>query len=374
MRTRMVNFALLVVVRGALAALLCACVWFGALGTSAAQAATVNEMVRMLGRGDYPLHGLGLVVGLPGTGDSGKDAALARPLAELLKNEGNAPANLKELQSMKGVALVMVTCTIPETGGRSDDKFDLEVSAVGSASSLKGGRLFLAPLRGPWKNSDVYALASGQIDIEDAATPTVGKVRRGAQLLKDVLPVSDIGATFDLVIDPAFSGWASAGVIADAINGKAQPQGPTVATVIDDRLIRVTIPPQERSNKAAFIADVLSADVNTTLMDLPAQVICNSKTGTIVVTGDVEISPGLITHKDLTITTTIPAPTPTAANPLVTRERYVPLATKPRASDNAKLQDLLAAFKQLDVAPAQQIEILQLLSKSGRLHAKLVND
>jgi len=36
-------------------------------------------------------------------------------------------------------------------------------------------------------------------------------------------------------------------------------------------------------------------------LDLPAQVIVNQRSGVIVITGDVEISPGLVTHKDLVI-------------------------------------------------------------------------
>jgi hypothetical protein len=48
---------------------------------------------------------------------------------------------------------------------------------------------------------------------------------------------------------------------------------PKLARVIDERKIRITIPIDERSDKAAFLADVLGTEIRTELLDLPAQVI-----------------------------------------------------------------------------------------------------
>jgi flagellar P-ring protein precursor FlgI len=108
------------------------------------------------------------------------------------------------------------------------------------------------------------------------------------------------------------------------------------------------------------------------MLDLTAEVRCNPRSGAIVMTADIEISPGLISHKDLVITTTIPPPAPTPADPLIENTRWTKLDTTNRPKDRARLSDLLAAFKQLDIAPQHQIEVLQLLHKTGRLHAKLV--
>jgi len=339
----------------------------------AAEAATVQELARLKGQGQSILRGVGLVTGLNGTGDSGKELAMARPLAQVLANSGNALASPRELLSGKSVALVMVTCVVPEAGGRADDTFDISVTVINSATSLRGGELYLAPMRGPFPNSPVYGIGAGLVDLNDPSTPTAGRVRGGARLVRDIL-MPEVGDQFDLILAPAYAGWSAASQIATAINARAQPQGPSVAFAIDDRTIRVTIPASERADRAGFLADVMSADVNASLLDLPAQVIVNPRTGSIIVTGDVEISPVAITQKDLNITTTIPAPVGTAINPLVRRDRWTTLETAMKPAEGAKLSDLIAAFKQLDIPVAEQINILQMLHKTGKLQARLVID
>jgi flagellar P-ring protein FlgI len=345
--------------------------------TAASHATTVKELVRIKGQGQSVLKGYGLVVGLAGTGDSGKELAVSRPLAALLDNSGNKLGSPKELANAKSVALVSVTCTIPAGGARADDTFDVQVSALLGASSLKGGELYLAPLGGPFPDPDqkqpAFAVAQGLVDLQDPSVPTNGKVRNGARIIEDILMPS-VGDTFELIIDTPYAGWAAASQIAIAINAKAQPQGPRVATVLDERTIKVTVPEADRSDRAGFLADVLSAEVNQQLLDIPAQVICNQRTGSIIVTGDVEISPVAITHKDLTITTTVPAPVPSAANPVVQRDRWAAIAPGGKPSEMAKLADLIRAFKQLDIPVQDQINILQMLHKTGKLNAKLVVD
>ncbi len=125
--------------------------------------------------------------------------------------------------------------------------------------------------------------------------------------------------------------------MATAVNAKAQPQGPAVAIAIDERTVRVEIPDAEMTDRAAFLADVLSAEVNPSLLDLPAQVIVNTRSGSIIVTGDVTIAPVAFTTRDLSITTVRPAPTPTAQAPLVERSRWADLQTGARPSEQTRL-------------------------------------
>src|SRR5688500_3859850 len=110
-----------------------------------ANATTVGELARIRGQGESVIQGIGLVVGLPGTGDSGKELAVARPLAAVLANNGVPIADFDELKSSKSVALVSVMCTVPAGGARVDDRFDVTVACLHSATSLEGGILYLAP-------------------------------------------------------------------------------------------------------------------------------------------------------------------------------------------------------------------------------------
>lgn len=345
----------------------------GVLLAAQAGATTVKELTRFKGQGEVPLTGLGLVVGLPGTGDSGKELALARPLMQVYASHQSAVDSPKVLSGAKAVALVTVSAIVPEKGAKADDRIDLRVQAVHNASSLKGGELFLVVMKGPFPGSPPYAIGSGLVDLQDPTIPTTGIVRGGARMIRD-LEGPEIQDEFDLILESHFSGWAAASQVATAINAKAQPQGPSVATAVDERTVRVKIPEAERSDRAAFLADVLGAEVNTTLLDLPAQVIVNQRSGAIIVTGDVEISPCAITQKNLNLTTVRPAPVATAQTPIIERQRWTDLRTGAKTADMAKLTDLLNAFKQLDVPVDDQIGILQQLYKTGRLQAKLVVD
>jgi flagellar P-ring protein FlgI len=341
-----------------------------------ARATTVRELVRMRGQGESIIHGIGLVGGLNGTGDSGKDLVLARPLAQVLQRMGNPIPDFEELKNSKSVALVMVTCVIPADGAEIDDRFDIRLSVINGASSLDGGELWVAPLTAAVPGGELYAFAQGPITIEDPDNPTAARVRSGARMVRSIVTTPDVSSAFDIIIEKHFAGWSSAAQIASQINQQylltTRELGNQVAMVLNERTIRVTVPEQERANPAAFVGDVLSTEVNTSMLGLPAMVVVNSRTGGIVVTGNVEIDPAVITHHGLTITTTTPVPTPTPQQPLIEQSKWAAVGTNNTESGRSRLEDLLKAFEQLDVPPKDQIEILQMLHRAGKLHARLV--
>jgi len=346
----------------------------GALASSA-QALSVQEIVRLQGRGQTVLQGVGLVVGLPGTGDSGEDLIVARPLAKLLENSGNPVGSFEELAEAQSAALVMVTATIDKTGARPDDVFDASVSALNNPESLRGGELFLTPLRGPMPGQGVYAIAQGQLVIEDD-NPNHARVRGGARIVKPIhTPTISDDGSITLLIHPNFAGWTTAQLLANTVNqhqlglGESSDQ---IARAIDGRTVRVRIPAADLADPANFIADIMSIRFDPSLLDLPARVVVNEREGIIAVTGDVEISPTALTHGDLMVTTVNPPPEPAPNNPQVEQQRWSAVATDPQQRQSAKLQDLLAAFKQLDVPVDDQIAILSLLHRTGRLHAELI--
>ncbi len=340
-----------------------------------ADAASVKEIARLEGQGKSVLRGFGLVIGLPGTGDSAEDLIVARPLAKLLENEGNPIANFDELANSRSVALVMVTCEIPATGARTDDQLDVFVSTINSAPSLAGGRLFLAPLRGPLPGQGVYGFAEGPVSIE-GTNPATGRVRGGATLVRsiDMQTISPDG-TIQLVIDPAYAGWSTTQLFASIINQHRlglEETGEELARAITERVVRVRIPDVERPDPANFIADIMAIRFDASLLDLPARIIINEREGAIVATGNVEIGPTLITYRDLVINTA--APTPQGAAQVATPSRWATVHTNARPSEAARLQDLLTAFRQIDLTVDDQIAIINMLRRSGNLHAEIVVD
>jgi flagellar P-ring protein precursor FlgI len=346
--------------------------------TRTGEASTVRNFVRFRGQGESVLQGIGLVVGLNGTGDGGNEIATIRPLAELLRRNEMPIASLEELANANSVALVMVTCTVPRAGAKIDDTFDAKISVLNSASSLRGGELYIAPLTEPRPGGAVYAFAQGSIVIEDPEVPTVGVVPRGVRMVRPIQTMPDVNGSFDLILDSWYTGWTSTHYIASQINDSyhldTNPSAERIAKVLDDRTIRLSVPDDERETFAAFISEVMQTPVNPRQFGLPAMVIANTRTGSIVVTGSVQISPTVITHNDLVLTTTLPALVPTPATPLIENARWAGVETAADENDMARLDDLLAAFKQLDIGSKAQIQILKDLHRSGSLHARLIID
>tara|TARA_E500000318_G_scaffold5598_2_gene5817 strand:+ start:142640 stop:143731 length:1092 start_codon:yes stop_codon:yes gene_type:complete len=335
---------------------------------------TLREISRVKGQGASVIQGLGLVVGLNNTGDSAAELVMARPLAETLKNLGN-PVPVDDLSSGKSVALVMVSCRIPRDGAKSDDAYDVTISVLNSAKSLEGGRLLITPLVGPRRERVVYAFAEGDITIPDEDIPTSARVVRGAQMVRDINTTPSINGSFDIIIDQGFSGLGAASTISAEINQQylltASSMNNAIATAVDGRTIRVLVPPTERARPAAFFGDIMQTDISSALRKLPAQVRCDTSTGIIVITGDVQVSPSVITHKDLRITTTLP---PLPGEPVETTNEFTAIYAGDEQVDTMRLEDLIAAFDQLDIPPSEQINILKMLHDSGNLHAKLIID
>ena len=148
--------------------LLCAVCVF--LHGSGLQARTLlKNICRVKGQEENTLQGLGLVVGLKGTGDGGNFLPTIRSLATAMQLMGSpiGKGGAAELKDAKNVALVMVTVTVPAAGARQGDLLDCTVSSIGGAKSLAGGTLMMTPLQGPHVNSDrVYAFRPGSDQSE----------------------------------------------------------------------------------------------------------------------------------------------------------------------------------------------------------------
>jgi flagellar P-ring protein FlgI len=337
---------------------------------------TLQTVARLAGENETPIRGMGLVMGLKGTGDQGADMVLARPLAQWYASNGNSLADLKDLAKSKAAAYVMLQATIPSGGARKGDKLDVIVAAGYGATNLEPGVLIVSPMLGPLAHQGVVGLASGVIHVTDPAHPTRGFIRQGLQITEDITMVAP-GGTIELVVDPAYRAWRTTQVIASVINEANAPldeQNPTppLARAVDSMTVKIHIPAQEQPDPAGFISRVMTTRISPALLDLEPRIICNRQTGTIVATGNVEISTVEVASKDLVVTMTVPPPVPTPTDPLVKRENWVAVQTTGKPSDRTRIEDLLHAFKQLDVPIDAQIEILERISRSGSLHAKLV--
>jgi flagellar P-ring protein FlgI len=351
-----------------------------ALGATRAHATGVQDLVRIKGLERNVVQGMGIVVGLNGTGDTGKDSLVtARAYAEFFKNLENQVVNPVELIKADTYAIVNVTLEIPASGAREGDQYDVHVDTLYNARSLTGGRLIVSILYLPvpirMRGAPV-AQANGVIEIQ-GTNPRSGIIRGGGQMLRDLHtnPVSQDGS-MNLVLRDQYAGYPNATTIAGAINDEFAVDGHSdVASVIDSKNVRIMLPEADRRQPAEFIATMLTIAVDPTLIQNEARIVINGKQGIILVTGNVEVGPVGIAHRGLTITTIMPPPAPTQAQPIVETTRWAGLDTTDRNSrGSTRLVDLLKAFEQIKVPVDDQIAIIYELKKTGALHAEIVDE
>lgn len=350
-----------------------------ALAASSA-AVTIGDITRLEGQRVNKLIGHGLVIGLTGTGDGGDFLPAIRPLAAMLQQFSNPILTEKELSNAKNIALVMVTATVPESGVRAGDRLDVHVSAIGACKSLKGGRLLLMPLQGPQKNSIVYALAEGALRLEDPQSLTNAVVDGGAVLEEDILTEYVEDNKFRLVLKEGSDGFSMSAQVAKIINqANLHRVGHNIARSLDARTIEVEVPEADRGDPVPFVGDVQR--LYLLLPRTEARIKINQKTGTIVITGNVEISPTVISHGTLIVSTRPTAlVTTTSANTVTTAAAAVPpfviedgpfFRMDPASEGGAQLQDLVTAMNVLKVPAEDRIAIVRLLDKTGQIQAKV---
>lgn len=346
-----------------LTALLLACLL---LLPQSALAVRIADICRIKGQEENVLQGLGLVVGLKGTGDGGEFAPTIRALGNALQRMGNplGRAGLTELRNAKNVALVMVTATVPAGGARQGDKLDCTITSVGAAKSLQGGQLLLTPLQGPvLSNPRVYAFAQGPVHVADVKFPNTGSITAGGRLEEDFFnPYVKDGAV-TLVLDKHHAHFIVAQDVADAINESElgfQFQGgdEPLARPLDGTNVVIKIPARYRDDAVEFIAQVLNQRLNSVRTE--ARVDINEAAGSIVISGDVEVSPAVISHKNIVIETGNNVP----------YSRFVPV--DPEQTATTKLKALIEALNAVKLPTEDVIEIIKGLDRSGKLHGRLM--
>lgn len=342
--------------------------------------AKIRDLCEVQGVRGNILKGIGLVVGLAGTGDSVPVTRLAQ--RQMLERLGLTVANLKDV-SPKNSALVMVTAEIPPFA-KEGTRVDVKVDAIGDCKSLEGGMLLETHLRGPGMGDTVYAVAQGPVSIGGfnverggGATgfrknhPTSGRVPLGAYVEREVPSTITDGERIVLLLKrPDFQ---TADKIRQAIDKEF---GENLALAMGGGAIRVTVPEAYHQDLVGFIARIENIEVTTSL---PAKVVINERTGTIVIGGDVVVKPCEVAHGNLTIKiATTPQVTPatplTQTQPVVTETSALEVKETdaylmPIAGTSAS--EVAQALNKLKISPRDMISIFQALKEAGALEADL---
>ena len=323
----------------------------------------LKDICRIKGQEENSLHGLGLVVGLAGTGDGGSFLPTMRSLAtamSLMGNQLGKGQNL-ELKDAKNVALVSVTATVPAGGARQGDEIDCVVSSLGAAKSLAGGELFITSMQGPQVEKDArLRLLPGADSPGRLKILTRGRVHRGCRLEEDFLNIFTKDDKITLVVDQYHADFEVAQEMAELINsqlGIQSGEGP-LARALNPVNIEVRIPKQYRDEPVPFISQVLALTIDEPQTE--ARVVINERAGTIVIGADVEIGAVVITHKNVVVETGDNAP----------QDQF--LALDPSGTQTTKLKALVEALNSIKMPTSDVMEIIKGLERNGKLHGHLI--
>lgn len=335
----------------------------------------LRDICRLKGQEENTLQGVGLVVGLRGTGDDKVDPT-TRALANLMlslganiQRDAQGLPVLTEMKDMRNIAAVLVTAKVPAAGAQQGDQLNCTVSAT-SAKSLQGGRLVLAHLYGPRSDDQrVYALAQGKISLPDASQPTEGTIFNGCKMETTITNEFSNDGTITLILDRDIASFSTAVEIQDAINqlnqtGLSAGQGASdtlvIAKAIDQLHIEVGIPPGYQEQDVQFVSLLL--DLPLVQIKKPKRVVINEREGVIVIGEDVLISPVAISHKSLTID----------ARPVA--GGFAAIDTDSPKQPRAKLKNLVDALNGLNVPTSDVIAIIRTLDRNGDLYGEVIFD
>lgn len=342
-----------------------------------AGASRIKDLCEIQGARGNTLKGIGLIVGLAGTGD--KKAAAVRA-QERMRRMGVDIASDSALKS-DNMALVIVTATIPPFA-KEGTRIDVQVSSIYDCESLEGGILLDTRLAGI--DGAVYAVAQGSVSVGgfNAAGGggasvrknhvTAGRVPMGAYVEREIPSTITDGERIMLLLKRPDFGTANN--IRSAINRRIEAG---CASALGAGTVGVLIPVDARPDLVEFIARIQDIDVES---DAPSsRVVINERTGTIVVGGAVRIRPCQVAHGSLKISV---AKTPLVSQPLpfsagVTAE--VEATTLEVEEETAFLMplegvsaaDVAEGLNRLKVTTRDMISIFQALREAGVMDADL---
>ena len=258
--------------------------------------ASIKDLTDVRGFRSNQLYGYGIVTGLNGQGDS-RIEYTELGILNALESLG---IRADKADKSRNIAAVMITAEIGPFA-KEGTKLDVTVSSIGNADSLQGGILLQTPLMGA--DGQVYAVSQGPVSIGGLTAgngggnvqvnhPTVGMVTNGALVEKEIPSDALKKDSVDLLLRSPDN--MTAVKMAEAIN-KFYP-GSSLA--VDGGVVNVRVPLEFIGQTTNFIAAVGEIDVRP---NVPAKIIINERTGTIVATQNVRISPVAVSSSNVTI-------------------------------------------------------------------------
>ena len=362
------------------------------LVVNTAQADRVKDLTNVGGVRGNQLVGYGLVVGLAGTGDGKDPTFTGQSLKAILESLGvtTNPYDDYDLQQSRGrpiqvdnVAAVMVTATLPPFA-KPGQVVDVNVAALGTATSLRGGNLVMTELRGI--DGQTYAVAQGPLTVtgvmeEQNGTsiqigiPTSGRIPDGATVERQV--DNSFDKSDHLIFNVNSNDFSTTAAITEKIN---EVFGEGTAFAMDGVSLAVRAP-VGLSERVSFVGMIENLNVEPGIP--AARVVINSRTGTVVINQQVKISAAAVSHGTVNVSVStlneVSQPGPFSGDGGETRDvanSAIEVSEDTLGAglinETVDLRDIVDAINQSGASTTSLIAILEALKSAGSLKAELV--
>ena len=362
------------------------------LVVNAAQADRVKDLTNVGGVRGNQLVGYGLVVGLAGTGDGKDPSFTGQSLKAILESLGvtTNPYDDYDLQQSRGrpiqvdnVAAVMVTATLPPFA-KPGQVVDVNVAALGTATSLRGGNLVMTELRGI--DGQTYAVAQGPLTVtgvmeEQNGTsiqigiPTSGRIPDGGTVERQV--DNSFDKSDHLIFNVNSNDFSTTAAITEKIN---EVFGEGTAFAMDGVSLAVRAP-VGLSERVSFVGMIENLNVEPGIP--AAKVVINSRTGTVVINQQVKISAAAVSHGTVNVSVStlneVSQPGPFSGDGGETRDvanSAIEVSEDTLGAglinETVDLRDIVDAINQSGASTTSLIAILEALKSAGSLKAELV--
>jgi flagellar P-ring protein precursor FlgI len=353
------------------------------LGASLADAERIKDLAQIQGVRTNQLVGYGLVVGLDSTGDQTSQAPFTvQSLNNMLAQLGiTVPPNVTP--QLKNVAAVAVHAVLPAFV-KPGQTIDITVNSIANAKSLRGGSLLVTPLHG--LDGQIYAIAQGNLIVSGFGVegadgskltvnvPSSGRIPNGATVERAV--PSQLSQGDYVILNLNEPDFTTASRLVDSVN---KGMGDDIATVMDGGSVRVRAP-IDLTQRVSFLSMVENLQVEPG--SAAAKVIINSRTGTVVISSNVIVTPAAVSHGSLSVSikeeqsVSQPAPYSRLGQTVVTSNSAINVDQGSNRmflfKPGVELEQIVRAINDVGAAPGDLVAILEALREAGALQAELI--
>ena len=360
------------------------------LAAGSACADRIKDLATLAAQRPNQLIGYGLVVGLQGTGDDASVPFTTQSMKAMLAQMGvriDGPLTDFETAAtaaridIKNTAAVLVTADLPGFA-KPGQRIDINVSAIGKATSLRGGSLIMTAMRGV--DGEIYALAQGAltatgIDANAAGSkvaigvPTSARIPGGA--IVERIVDTPFETSENVIFNIRENDFSTTTAIVNAINKKF---GGDVAQALDGVSVSVRAP-KNLNQRVSFMSMIEALEV--TPGEPPARVVINSSTGTVVINRSVRVTAAAVSHGTISVAITatneVSQPNMLAGGQTAEVQNAAIDVGEPNKpmflfQPGVELRQIVDAVNQIGATPSALIAILEALKSSGSLRAELV--